>query len=307
MKNIFYKIKLLLFSPTNLYLKISALSTFIIIGIFYFNYNSLKAEKLQILDNELFLIEKSTENSLKIYKEILSVISDKIVNEPTSNTKNIEFLLKQFYLVSDQDDVIPFGNIIWHDKVNNSIISKYGKLASSNILTKEAENATQNTANIIILRSEMKRSLSDHDKIYAILRVQNHMKQYIGYLSLHVDLEKWLSNIQSKMHEKGLILYIQNKINNKIEFSTDTQVRPISLTDAASQFQFSKNIIFNSSNYNIIIGYKKQFFWSELFNRLCPQAFIAIISFAVFLLFIFFYKHLIHDHYGNQKVISRIL
>jgi hypothetical protein len=115
-----------------------------------------------------------------------------------------------------------------------------------------------------------------------------------------MDLEKWLSNIQSKMHGKGLILYIQDKINNKIEFSTDTRVKPTSLTDAASQFQFSKNIIFNSSNYNIIIGYKKQFFWSELFNRLCPQAFIAIISCAVFSLFIFFYRQLIHDHYNKK-------
>ena len=93
-KNILNKFKYLLSSPTNLYIKIFVLSIFIFVGIFYFNHKSLKAEKLQILDNELFFIEKSTENSLKIYKEILSVIPNNIVNEPIINNTNIRLLLK---------------------------------------------------------------------------------------------------------------------------------------------------------------------------------------------------------------------
>lgn len=49
-----------------------------------------------------------------------SIKYDKIVNESTRNTKNIELLLKMYYLVSDQDDTVPFSHIIWHGKVNNN-------------------------------------------------------------------------------------------------------------------------------------------------------------------------------------------
>ncbi len=300
MKNIFHKIKLLLFSPTNLYIKTFTLLIFIFVGVFYFHYNSLKEEKFTTLNVESLVIEKSIKNSFKVYKEILSILSNKITNDRDRNTKNIEFLLKQFYLASNQGNVIPFDNITWHDHVNNLDISKYGKLRSKIIFSKETENAVQNSENVSVVRSDNKRSLSGHDKIYAVLRVQDHKKQYIGYLSLHIDIERWLFNIQNKIHDKGLILSIADKISNKVGFATETQIESISFTNMVSQCKFNKNINLTSSNYSFILGYKKQFFWDELFSRFRPQVFIGIISFATFSLFLFLNKRKINDHYYKK-------
>lgn len=260
-----------------LFASIALITIFLSCVTIYWQNHELKSQHKDSIDIELTSIKNQWNKSLSAYNSMLQIVGKNISSKKISNNYNaISSVLKQFYTNSKDtanNTPIDFNGITWQGEGRNDLISRYGAIPS-NKLPVDLERDIRTFPNKAYLYNfEARNKVLGSNEWLLIMGLLDQHKNYIGNLSIKLDLDSWIKVLIAKLQENGRFIAITDH-NNKIIFSTDKNLlskavlNPINLKE--DNFAFIGSVNLEPYPYSVIYGYNKTIFYKQLIRNVLP-------------------------------------
>lgn len=295
------------------YLGIISIALLFSLTIFYLNFLNLKTQKRNQIEHEIHLIENRITETIDSYKEMMQVIGKKLSTDSINkDPQKISLLLKQFYLNNknyEESEIarIEFLDLSWHNKKENISVNRYSLLDSKIDLPANLEdNLITFPGKIFIFTKQNNLSLTAHEQVYLVMGITNDKKEYIGNLSILLDIDSWISSLKQRFDRTNNVLAVTSD-KGMILQSTSVDLNGISINNKLllshknhSEFKvqnylFANYIAIPSSPLSIMIGYNKKQFVDDLIEIIKPQFLILFVSSLISALLFYIFRRKIKD------------
>ncbi len=270
-KNIQISIRSVLFASVVL------ITIFLSCVVIYWQNYELKSQYKNDIAAELISIKSQWEKSLSAYNSMLQIAGKNILSKKISNDYHaISSVLKQFYTNSKDaanNTPIDFNDITWRGEGRDDSINRYGTIPS-NKLPVDLERDIRTFPNKPYLYNfEAINKVRGSGELLLITGLLDQHKNYIGSLSMKLDLDTWIKNLTINLRESGRFVAIADH-NKKILFSTDESLISESVLvpfpSEKGDFAFIGSINLDSYPYAIIEGYSRTIFYKKLLSNILP-------------------------------------
>lgn len=246
-------------------------------SVIYWQNFELRSQYKNDIDAELISIKSQWEKSLSAYNSMLKIVGKNILNKKISNNYNaISSVLKQFYIISKDvtnNTPIDFSDITWQGEGRDSSTNRYGAIPS-NKLPADLERDIRTFSNKPYLYNfETKSKVGGANELLLITGLLDRHKNYIGSLSIKLDLNSWIKALIINLREGGRFIAIADH-NKKVLFSTDESLISESVIvfppSEKGDFAFIGSVNLEPYTYTIIAGYNRTIFYKQLLRNILP-------------------------------------
>jgi signal transduction histidine kinase len=232
------------------------------------------------INKELGVAKHQWEKSFAAYNSMLRIIEKNIIsNEISTNNKAVSSIIKQFYLNSKDaanNTPIDFSDIAWKREESSYLVNRYGVIPSDK-LPIGLENAIRTTPETLYLYNiDAVNNIIVSNGLFLTRGLIDKHKNYIGNLSIKLDLDPWIKNLSFKLQDYGYLFAITDH-DKKVLFSSNK-------VGLQKDFVLTTPINLEPYPYMIVMGYSKSIFNKQLIKNIWPLISIIWCVGAIYLI-----------------------
>ena len=269
------------------------------------NNNLINHQNESTLELEMKAIKAELDNSIAQYNSMLHLLKKQINKEQEifNEENKASSAIKELYLApkpSFNEHHITFTDIIWYNKEHGFAVNKYGSISLSKDLT-DVRDVEENKYPIL----EKANKSNNYNELYLNLYIFNHLNKNTGKIILKLNFLQWLESIKTRLNHLDYALFLVNKPNNEIIFSTIKNLPSdlkfnIEKDKKFLNYMFSKTSEIKHQPFYLALGYSQKTYHNLLLNKNVIPLAALLFCFIICISAIYLFRHILKQELSDS-------